>query len=286
VLREVEQHSAPKAVRRGPLRLPETEDASSWAIVETVPSKFGSQRSLRPLSSSTSNALRPLGRMLTEHCLIDYGVQELMLHAIAQTAVTTFESTSMEIFAQDGYTIDECGQLRAKTFVYAENVRYRVNHHVSTFRTALGCAWLRTTTIHHHHRSSKRSRKSQIIRSLILYPTTWLRYMGIQTGLEAVVVSGGRSWLFNCNITVTRPVSHDSLIFELCRTGQTRAVEALLEKGMASVVDTSPKGWKPLHVRCYPHMEDTLKIRTLTQSVCCCRRSCRALRFADQSRRR
>jgi hypothetical protein len=88
--------------------------------------------------------------------------------------------------------------------------------------------------------------------------------MGIQTGLEAVVVSGGRSWLFNCNITVTRPVSDDSLIFELCRTGQTRAVEALLEKGMASVVDTSPKGWKPLHVRCYVRVEDSVEIRTLT----------------------
>ncbi|KAI4665460.1 uncharacterized protein J4E78_002921 [Alternaria triticimaculans] len=72
-------------------------------------------------------------------------------------------------------------------------------------------------------------------------------YMGIQSGLEAVVASGGRSWLFNCNITVTCPVPDDSLIFELCRTGQTRAVETLLEKGMASVVDTSPKGWKPLH---------------------------------------
>lgn len=104
----------------------------------------------------------------------------------------------------------------------------------------------------------------QIIRSLIFYPTTWLQYMGIQTGLEAVVVSGGRSWLFNCNITVTRPVSDDSLIFELCRTGQTRAVEALLEKGMASVVDTSPKGWKPLHVRCYVRVEDSVEIRTLT----------------------
>ncbi|RYO31391.1 hypothetical protein AA0113_g11847 [Alternaria arborescens] len=71
--------------------------------------------------------------------------------------------------------------------------------------------------------------------------------MCIQNGLEAVVASGGRGWLFNCNITVTRRVPNDALIFELCRTGQTHAVEALSEKVMASVVDTSPKGWKPLH---------------------------------------
>ncbi|KAI4630290.1 hypothetical protein J4E80_001224 [Alternaria sp. BMP 0032] len=197
--------------------------------------------------------------MLTERRSIDYEVQELMLHAIAQTAVTTFDPTSLEIYSQDGYTIDECGQLRTKTFVYAENLRYRVRHHVSTIRTALGCAWLRTTTIHHDNKSSKRRRKPQIVRSLILYPTRWQQYMGIQNGLEAVVASGGRSWLFNCNITVTCPVPDDSLIFELCRTGQTRAVEALLEKGMASVVDTSPKGWKPLHVRRYPYVEDSFK---------------------------
>ena len=197
--------------------------------------------------------------MLTERSSINYEVQELMLHAIAQTAVTTFEPTSLEIYSQDGYTIDECGQLRTKTFVYAENLRYRVRHHVSTIRTALGCAWLRTTTIHHDNKSSKRRRKPQIVRSLILYPTRWQQYMGIQSGLEAVVASGGRSWLFNCNITVTCPVPDDSLIFELCRTGQTRAVEALLEKGMASVVDTSPKGWKPLHVRRYSCVENLFK---------------------------
>jgi hypothetical protein len=267
VLGEIERHSAPKSVRRGPPCLPGIKGASSWEAVQSVPSNFVGQNFLRPMTPSfTSNALQPLGRMLTEHRLADHGVQELMLHAIAQTAVCTFESTSMEIFAQDGYTINECGQLRAKTFVYAENVRYRANHHVSTFQTALGCVWLRTTTIHHDNRSFKRRRKSQIIRSLIFYPTKWLQYMGIQTGLEAVVVSGGRSWLFNCNITVTRPVSDDSLIFELCRTGQTRAVEALLEKELASVVDTSPKGWKPLHVRCYVRVEVSLSKRTLTRA--------------------
>jgi hypothetical protein len=265
VLAEIERRSAPKSVRRDSLCLPGIKDASSWVAVQSVPSNFVGQHFLRPMTpSSTSSALQPLGRMLTEHRLVDHGVQELMLHAIAQTAVSTFESTSMEIFAQDGYMIDECGQLRVKTFVYAESVRYRANHYVSTFQTALGCAWLRTTTIHHDDRSFKRRRKPQIIRSLIFYPTKWLQYMGIQTGFEAVVASGRRSWLFNCNIAVIRPVSDDSLIFELCRTGQTRAVEALLEKGLASVLDTSPRGWKPLHVRCYVRVEVSLEKRTLT----------------------
>lgn len=250
VFEQIEQHRAPEATRKGPLYLPGIEDVSSWTAVQSVPSKFVGQRSLRRItSSSTIDALKPLNKMMTEHLSIDFGVQELMLNAIAQTAVTTFESTSTDIFARDGYTIDQCGQLRTKTFVYSENLRYDVKHQVSTFRTALGCAWLRTTAIHHDNTSSKKPKKSQTITSLILYPTRWLQYMGVQNGLEAVVASAGRSWLFNCNITVTRAVPEDSLIFDLCRTGQTRAVESLLEKGMASVVDTSSKGWKPLHVR-------------------------------------
>jgi hypothetical protein len=287
VLRELEQHSTIKAMQKGSLRLSRIGNASNFTAVQDVPLEFVDQRSFHHMrSSSTTNPLQPLGKVRMEQRSINYGVQELMLHTIAQTAVTTFQPTSMEIFAQDGYTIDECGQLRTKTFVYAENRRYRINHHVSTFRTALGCTWLRTTTIHHGNESSKRHRKPHVIRSLILYPTRWQQYMGIQSGLEAVVASGGRSWLFNCNITVTRPVSDDSLIFELCRTGQTRAVEALLEKGMASVVDTSPKGWKPLHVRRYSFVEGHLYKITLTQPVCCRSRSRRTLRFAYQRRRR
>ena len=282
---EIGTHGTSKVVREGQLRLPGIEDASSWTTVQGIPSKFVGQRSLRRMTSSfTTNALQPSRKMSKERLSINHEAQELMLHFIAQTAVTTFEPTSMEIYSQDGYTIDECGQLRAKTFVYAENLRYHVNHHVSVFRTALGCAWLRTTTIHHGNRYSKRSRKSQIIRSLILYPTKWQQYMGVRSGLEAVVASGGRSWLFNCNITVTRPVSDDSLIFELCRTGQTRAVEALLERGMASVVDTSPKGWKPLHVRHCSCVKSRSSM--LTWPVCRRSRSRRALHFANKVRRR
>lgn len=90
--------------------------------------------------------------------------------------------------------------------------------------------------------------RSQCITSFVFYPTKWVQQLGIRNGIEAVMASAGQSWLFNCRLTVTRAVPEDSLIFELCRTGQTRAVEILLNKRMGSVVDTSPKGWKPLHV--------------------------------------
>jgi hypothetical protein len=195
----------------------------------------------------TANALMHLKRPVHGQCMQKFHIQQLMLHAIAQTAIATFESTSLEILAHDGYMIDECGQPRAKTFVYAGSLQYRIRHHASSFRTALGHAWVRTTTI--HPTKNPTAGGFQTVTSFVFYPTVWLKCLGFQRGLEAVISSAGQSWLFNCRITVTYALPEDSLIFELCRTGQTRAVETLFEKGLASVVDTSPKGWKPLHVR-------------------------------------
>jgi hypothetical protein len=203
----------------------------------------------------TANALMHLKRPVLEQCMPKFHVQQLMLHAIAQTAIAKFESTSLEILAQDGYMIDECGQPRAKTFVYAESQQYRIRHHASSIRTALGHVWIRTTTI--YPTNNPTAGKFQTVTSFVFCPTVWLKYLGFQRGLEAVVSSAGQSCLFNCRITVTHALPEDSLIFELCRTGQTRAVEILFEKRLASVVDTSPKGWKPLHVR------------TLTLSLLC-----------------
>lgn len=255
------------------LYLMEDEEEPLWTSVHSVPSKLVGQRSLRRITSISESMKKHTynhSTAISEQTVVRYEVQELMLHAIAQTAVTTFDSSSLEIFAQDGYTIDQCGQLRAKTFVYAENLRYRCSHQVSSIQTGLGCVLVRTTTMFHSSGSGKKSKQPQTIRSLVLYPTGWLRYMGIRSGIEVVTASAGRSWLYNINMTVTRAVPEDSLIFELCSTGQTRAVEALLEKGMASVVDTSPRGWKPLHVRyqmrsLVTHMHELLTLSSLRQ---------------------
>lgn len=171
-----------------------------------------------------------------------------MLHAIRQTAVTAFEPSSLEIFAQDGYTIDCSGAVRSRTFVYSEHLRYQVCHHASSFQTAFGCVWVRTTTIKTPDSIGEEQKRAQSVTSFIFYPKRWLQLLGVRSGLEAIMASAGRSWVFNCRLTVTRAVPEDALIFELCKTGQTRAVETLLSRGLGSVVDTSPRGWKPLHV--------------------------------------
>lgn len=195
-----------------------------------------------------NNALMYFEKAVSEQALANYSVQELMLNAISQTAIASFESTSLEIFAQDGYMIDECGQVRAKTFVYSKSQRYKISHHATSFRTALGCMWVRTTTVSRTNDSSGEVERTQAVTSTVFYPTRWLQLLGIRNGVEAIMASAGRSWLYNCKITVTRAVPENAMIFDLCSAGETRAVQMLLERGQGSVVDTSPKGWKPLHV--------------------------------------
>jgi hypothetical protein len=249
---------------------------------------------LQPIDRSPStnealaaNALQYLRTPVHEQSMPKFHIQQLMLHAIVQTAIASFESTSLEIFAQDGYMIDECGQPRAKTFVYGESLQYRIRHHTSSFRTALGHAWVRTTTIYPTDNAT--AGRFQTVTSFVFYPTVWLKFLGFQRGLEAVVSSAGQSWILNCRITVTNALPEDSLIFDLCRTGQTRAVQTLFDKGLASVVDTSPKGWKPLHVRALILDLSLLNIdalRLMMILVRCRRGTCRAVHNADPNRSR
>jgi hypothetical protein len=211
---------------------------------------------------------------------------ELLLHAIGQTAVATFVSDSLDVFSQDTYTIDDDGAIRARTFVYSKNLRIHVRHRLSSFKTAFGYVWIRSTAICCPDRAADAQEKSQSITSFAFYPARWLQLLGLRNGVEAIVAYVARSWVFNCKLTVTRAVPEDSLIFELCRSGQTRAVEVLFRKGLASVGDTSPKGWKPLHVSDITRGIEHIKHVTLVLTrrlVRCSRWSCRSMRHASQS---
>jgi hypothetical protein len=237
------QQSIPKTSK---LHVPEPRQ------LRTSPSLLTGQHFIHPLTSASQevakNALMYFEQALPQQESGDLSVHELMLHAISSTGVASFQSTSLEIFALDGYMIDECGQVRAKTFVYSESLSYQVRHQATSFRTALGCLWVRRTCISRTEEVTGKLEIAQVVTSVVFYPTRWLQLLGLKTGFEAVMASAGRSWLYNCKMTVTRVVPEDAMIFELCLAGETRAVQMLLEKGQASVVDTSPKGWKPLHV--------------------------------------
>jgi hypothetical protein len=215
-------------------------------------SKHGEQHCLKLLSEAahetTNNALTSFEQFFPQKISATQQINELWLHAIRQTATAAFQSESLEIFAQDTYMVDNSGTIRSRTLVYAENLRSRVRHRALSFKTVFGCVRIRTTMICLPDEAGDVREKSQCITSFAFYPAGWIQRIGLQRGLEVIIASVARSWAFNCKITVTRAVPEDSLIFELCRSGQTRAVEALFSRGLASIVDTSPKGWKPLHV--------------------------------------
>ncbi|KAH8704359.1 hypothetical protein GQ44DRAFT_820019 [Phaeosphaeriaceae sp. PMI808] len=228
----------------------ESEYAASHKLLGPRPmyrEQLGLQRLPVLANDDVKNVLMDFEKPVPVQTMATLKIEELMLQTIRQTAIATFESDSLEILAQDGYTMDDSGTVRTRTFVYSENLRYRVRHHMPSFQTAFGCVWIRTTVIYLSDDTGGKAGKNHSITSFVFYPTRWVKCMGIRNGLEAILASAGRSWVFNCRLAVTRAVPEDSLIFEFCRTGQTRAVQTLLKRGLGSVVDTSPKGWKPLH---------------------------------------
>ncbi len=110
----------------------------------------------------------------------------------------------------------------------------------------LGTIWVRTSTLHVEPGSTISDGKFQIITSFIFYPVSWLARIGFHYGMEARLNNSTDGWRFNFNPICVVP--DNSLIFELCRMSDVNAVELLLQRGDASIRDTSSKGWTPLHV--------------------------------------
>ena len=216
------------------------------------PSTLVGQRFIRPLQAAsdeiTKTALVPFGRAIPDPELAEHSVHQLMLHAISQTTIANYQSASLNIYSQDEYMMNDCGQLRSKTLVYSEKLRYGFEHAVTNFRTPLGSLFTRRTVISQVDKPTGEMIESQMITTRVFYPARWLHLTGLHQGLETITASASRSWLFNCRLNVIRAVPKDSLIFEFCRDGNIRAVATLLRDGRGSVVDTSPDGWKPLHV--------------------------------------
>jgi hypothetical protein len=188
--------------------------------------------------------------------LFDSGtVEELMDKTISR--VTTFESTSEGEYTSEGYNIHNPSlsktRRRRQTGAGNENncpsfrfSRSRVCHRTSSMGVVVGSIWVRTSTLRLETSSTGSGGNFQIITSFIFYPASWLTKIGFRHGVEASLRNSKDGWQFGFN--PIRAVPDNSLIFELCRTGQVRPVELLIQRGDASIHDTSSKGWMPLHV--------------------------------------
>jgi hypothetical protein len=125
--------------------------------------------------------------------------------------------------------------------------RSRTCYGTSSIGVVLGSIWIRTSTLKMAETCSISAGQLEVITSFIFYPASWLSRVGLRYGAEANLQwSPNTGWKFN--VATIRAVPENSHIFDFCREGNVKAVMRLIERGYASLEDTSPKGWTPLHV--------------------------------------
>lgn len=129
--------------------------------------------------------------------------------------------------------------------------RSKTCHQKSSMGVVLGSIWIRTSTLKTAAGSNTSSGQVEVITSFIFYPASWLTKVGLRCGTEANLQwSAATGWKFN--ISAVKAVPESSLIFAMCQDGNVQGVKLMLSRGEASVKDTSPKGWTPLHVSYSP----------------------------------
>lgn len=143
---------------------------------------------------------------------------------------------------------NEDHETQTRTTRFSKGTACWISHTASVNKVAVGSIWVRSTTIHLDDEEDASICKSQTVTSTAFYPASWVQRLGITNGVEILLASGSKSWLYTGRLSLTCAIPEHSSIFELCRTGQTQAVQILLSKKLGSVLDTSPTGWKPLHV--------------------------------------
>lgn len=189
-------------------------------------------------------------------------VQQLMESSLNQ--VTSFDTTYAGSYDADDYDIrkvpiseDEKPQSKKSSSTTSTTEatpkvpprlgRSRICHQKSSIGVVLGSIWVRTSTLKVAEKSSISAGKLEVITSFIFYPASWLSRIGLRYGTEANLQwSPTAGWKFN--VSAVKAVPENSLIFDFCREGNIQGVMKLFERGDASLKDTSPKGWTPLHV--------------------------------------
>ena len=188
-------------------------------------------------------------------------VEQLMSSSLNQ--VTSFDTAYDGSYSSESYNVNKVFNSDEKPSPKSKGgfedtpgkgprlSRSKVCHQKSSIGVVLGSIWIRTSTLKVSGDSSITSGQLEVITSFIFYPASWLTKFGLRYGTEANLQwSPTSGW--NFNVSAIRAVPENSLIFDMCRDGNVLGVERMLARGDASVKDTSPKGWTPLHVRFLP----------------------------------
>ncbi|KAK3361114.1 hypothetical protein B0T24DRAFT_691791 [Lasiosphaeria ovina] len=163
-------------------------------------------------------------------------------HDIHRVPVTEYEKSQ----SKQGNSAAASGQSAAAQETPPRLSRSRTCYGRSSIGVVLGSIWIRTSTLKVAEASSISAGQLEVITSFIFYPASWLSRVGLKYGAEANLQwSPLAGWKFK--VATVRAVPENSYIFDFCRDGNVQAVMKLLERGDASLQDTSPKGWTPLH---------------------------------------
>lgn len=225
--------------------VPKSEDTSIAAIASNATVQKFLQRSLH---------------LAVDDLFASGTVQQLMESSLNQ--VTSFDTTYSGSYSSDDYDIRKVpisgeetpspkpngvGKDRARKGPRLG--RSKVCHQKSSIGVVLGSIWIRTSTLKAAEGSNASSGQLEVITSFIFYPASWLTKVGLRYGAEANLQwSATTGWKFN--VAALRAVPENSLVFDMCKQGNVKAVQLMLSRGDASLKDTSPKGWTPLHVGC------------------------------------
>lgn len=223
--------------------IPKNESTSITAIVSNATVQKFLQRSLH---------------LAVDDLFASGTVQQLMESSLNQ--VTSFDTTHSGSYSSDNYDIRKV-PISGDEMPYSppnggsdEHARKgprlgrsKVCHQKSSIGVVLGSIWIRTSTLKAAQGSNTSSGELEVITSFIFYPASWLTKVGLRYGTEANLQwSATTGWKFN--VAILRAVPENSLIFDMCREGNVKAIQLMLSRGDASLKDTSPKGWTPLHV--------------------------------------
>jgi hypothetical protein len=243
-----------------------TPGDSQWGPRPTTPLSTdvairgtGDNRALSAVVSSkpVQSLLQQSLHMAVDNLFATGMVQQLMDETLLQAA--SLETEASGTYTDDGYDLErgipaskDAKHNRSEGSQEHERGRGRVSrsrlcHKTTSMGVMLGSIWIRHSALKVDDGSDSSQGRVEVVNSFIFYPSSWLTKMGLGYGTEAsLTCSPAEGWKFN--FAPLRAVPENSLIFDLCRRGEVNAVQLMLDRGDASVKDTSPRGWSPLHV--------------------------------------
>lgn len=115
------------------------------------------------------------------------------------------------------------------------------------YKTFFGTVYCRTEIVQRRVAiDNEIAEQRETRRSMVFYPASWLRRLGMRYGLNAMASYRLGSWKYGLRPVYAVP--DNSLIFRFCETGNVEAVREMFLSGEASIYDTNSWGWSLLHV--------------------------------------